>query len=117
MKPSPAGRLRRARQPPSLRTAPQPTRQVFFHPTTIDHVHVHNTALQQEAERTARPVRSLISNAGAYPRVPWHDHDPATFARQIDVNLLTHAAVMHLLAPGLTTSGTGRIVAVSSVLT
>ena len=75
------------------------------------------TALWQEAERAARPVRGLVSNAGAYPRVPWRDHDPATFARQIDVNLLTHAAVMHLLTPGLTASGTGRIVAISSVLT
>jgi NAD(P)-dependent dehydrogenase (short-subunit alcohol dehydrogenase family) len=75
------------------------------------------TALRQEAERAARPVRGLVSNAGAYPRVPWHDHDPATFVRRIDVNLLTHAAVMHLLTPGLTASGTGRIVAISSVLT
>jgi NAD(P)-dependent dehydrogenase (short-subunit alcohol dehydrogenase family) len=75
------------------------------------------TALRQEAERAARSVRGLVSNAGAYPRVPWHDHDPAIFARQIDVNLLTHAAVMHLLTPGLTMSGAGRIIAVSSVLT
>jgi NAD(P)-dependent dehydrogenase (short-subunit alcohol dehydrogenase family) len=75
------------------------------------------TALRQEAERAARPVRCLVSNVGAYPRVPWHDHDPATFARQIAVNLITHAAVMHPLTPGLSASGTGRIVAVSSVLT
>lgn len=75
------------------------------------------TALRQQAERATRPVRGLVSNAGAYPRIPWHDHDPATFTRQIEVNLLTHAAVMHLLTPGLTASGTGRIVAVSSVLT
>jgi NAD(P)-dependent dehydrogenase (short-subunit alcohol dehydrogenase family) len=74
-------------------------------------------ALQQEAERATRPIHGLVSNAGAYPRIPWHNHDPATFARQIDVNLLTHAAVMHLLTPHLTASGTGRIVAVSSVLT
>jgi NAD(P)-dependent dehydrogenase (short-subunit alcohol dehydrogenase family) len=74
-------------------------------------------ALRQEVERDIRPVRGLVSNAGAYPRIPWDDHDPATFARQIDVNLLTHAAVMHLLTPCLTASGAGRIVAVSSVLT
>lgn len=73
-------------------------------------------ALRQEVERSARPVRGLISNAGAYPRIPWQRHDPATFTRQIDVNLLTHAAVMHLLTPHLTASGTGRIVAISSVL-
>jgi NAD(P)-dependent dehydrogenase (short-subunit alcohol dehydrogenase family) len=73
-------------------------------------------ALRQEVERSARPVRGLISNAGAYPRIPWQQHDPATFTRQIDVNLLTHAAVMHLLTPHLTASGTGRIVAISSVL-
>jgi NAD(P)-dependent dehydrogenase (short-subunit alcohol dehydrogenase family) len=75
------------------------------------------TALRKQAERAAVPVRGLVSNAGAYPRIPWHDHDPATFARQINVNLLTHAAVMHLVTPYLTASGTGRIVAVSSVLT
>lgn len=75
------------------------------------------TALRQEAERATRPVYGLVSNAGTYPRVPWQDHDPATFARQIDVNLLTHATVMHLLTPGLTVGGAGQIVAVSSVLT
>lgn len=75
------------------------------------------TALRHATERSSKPVSGLVSNAGAYPRVPWRDHDPATFTRQIDVNLLTHAAVMHVLTPGLTASGTGRIVAVSSVLT
>ncbi|HWG01933.1 MAG TPA: SDR family oxidoreductase [Trebonia sp.] len=99
------------------------------HDLLLTHLHddADLAAVAERATRTGasvttiagdpRTVRGLFSNAGAYPRVPWHDHDPATFARQIDVNLLTHAAVMHLLTPRLTVSGTGRIVAVSSVLT
>jgi hypothetical protein len=43
LKPSPAGRLRRARQPPSLRTAPQPTRRASHKPRPVLRVHVHNT--------------------------------------------------------------------------
>lgn len=73
--------------------------------------------LRYEVERAGGPVRGLVSNAGAYPRIPWPEHDPATFARQIEVNLLTHAAVMHAITPQLTSGSAGRIVAVSSVLT
>lgn len=58
----------------------------------------------------------LVSNAGAYPRIPWAEHDGEAFRRQIDVNLTTHATVAHLATPALRTNEGGRIVAISSVL-
>ncbi|MFI2486861.1 SDR family NAD(P)-dependent oxidoreductase [Promicromonospora kroppenstedtii] len=61
-------------------------------------------------------ITVLVSNAGAYPRIPWAEHDADTFRRQVDVNLMTHAAVAHLASPALRTNEGGRIVAISSVL-
>ncbi|WP_423463355.1 SDR family NAD(P)-dependent oxidoreductase [Promicromonospora sp. MS192] len=61
-------------------------------------------------------VTVLVSNAGAYPRIPWADHDGDTFRRQVDVNLMTHAAVAHLATPALRANEGGRVVAISSVL-
>ncbi|WP_026365467.1 SDR family NAD(P)-dependent oxidoreductase [Promicromonospora sukumoe] len=61
-------------------------------------------------------VTVLVSNAGAYPRIPWVEHDGDTFRRQIDVNLTTHAAVAHLATSALRANEGGRVVAISSVL-
>jgi NAD(P)-dependent dehydrogenase (short-subunit alcohol dehydrogenase family) len=61
-------------------------------------------------------VTVLVSNAGAYPRIPWVEHNAETFRRQIDVNLTTHATVAHLATPALRVNGPGRIVAISSVM-
>jgi NAD(P)-dependent dehydrogenase (short-subunit alcohol dehydrogenase family) len=59
----------------------------------------------------------LVSNAGAYPRVPWHSLDLETLRQQIEVNLIAHAACAKLVTPAFTALRAGRIVAVSSVLT
>ena len=59
----------------------------------------------------------LVSNAGSYPRIPWRDLDTHLFRRQLEVNLVTHAACTSLATPTLRARGQGRIVAVSSVLT
>jgi NAD(P)-dependent dehydrogenase (short-subunit alcohol dehydrogenase family) len=61
-------------------------------------------------------VTVLVSNAGAYPRIPWAEHDTETFRRQIDVNLMTHATVAHLATLPLRANRGGRVVAISSVL-
>lgn len=58
-----------------------------------------------------------ISNAGAYPRITWEDLDLAAYRRQIEVNLVTHAACAKIVTPTLTAHGNGRIITVSSVLT
>lgn len=76
---------------------------------TIDQLH---GLVDDQHER----VTVLVSNAGAYPRIPWAEHDGDTFRRQVDVNLMTHAAVAHLATPALRANEGGRVVTISSVL-
>jgi NAD(P)-dependent dehydrogenase (short-subunit alcohol dehydrogenase family) len=73
--------------------------------------------LAREVDRVADRLEVLVSNAGAYPRFPWDGLDLSIFRRQIEINLVTHAAVAQLVTPALTARGHGRIIAVSSVLT
>jgi NAD(P)-dependent dehydrogenase (short-subunit alcohol dehydrogenase family) len=79
-------------------------------PRTID-------VLAHELEHATDRLEVFVSNAGAYPRIPWKALDLDTFRQQIEINLLTHAACAQLVTPALTRRGQGRIVAVSSVLT
>lgn len=74
-------------------------------------------ALERAVVQTAGNLEVLVSNAGAYPRIPWNSLDLATFRRQLEVNLITHAACARLVSPVFTKLGHGRIVAVSSVFT
>lgn len=74
-------------------------------------------ALGREVEQAAGNLEVLVSNAGAYPRIPWNSLDLATLRRQLEVNLITHAACARLVTPVFTKLGYGRIAAVSSVFT
>lgn len=73
--------------------------------------------LAQEIEHAADRLEVLVSNAGAYPRIPWNSLDLDAFRQQIEINLITHAACARLVTPALTARRHGRIVTVSSVLT
>lgn len=73
-------------------------------------------ALARELEHVTDRLGVLVSNAGAYPRIPWRALDLDTFRQQIEINLITHAASAQLVTPALTRRGQGRIIAVSSVL-
>lgn len=73
--------------------------------------------LEIEIDHAAGRVELLVSNAGAYPQIPWHDMNIDAFRHQIEVNLITHAACAKLITPGFTARRNGRIVTVSSVLT
>jgi NAD(P)-dependent dehydrogenase (short-subunit alcohol dehydrogenase family) len=79
-------------------------------PSTID-------SLGHEIDHAADRLQVLVSNAGAYPRIPWHHMNLDAFRQHIEINLLTHAACAQLVTPALTARRHGRIVAVSSVLT
>ena len=61
LKPSPAGRLRRARQPPSLRIAPQPTRRPLTGRPAF-RVHVHNTTTVF-SQRSMRRLEASLRRA------------------------------------------------------
>lgn len=74
-------------------------------------------ALALETDHAADRLAVLVSNAGAYPRIPWDSTDLATFRQQVEINLITHAACAQLVTPPLTARKQGHIVAVSSVLT
>jgi NAD(P)-dependent dehydrogenase (short-subunit alcohol dehydrogenase family) len=79
-------------------------------PMTID-------TLAHEVQCAADRLEVLVSNAGAYPRIPWTKLNVDTFREQIEVNLVTHAACALLVTPALTRRRRGRIITVSSVLT
>ncbi|MER5968478.1 SDR family oxidoreductase [Streptomyces sp. NPDC002055] len=59
----------------------------------------------------------LVCNAGAYPYAPWADTTRDDIRAAIEINLLAHAACIRAVTPHLVARATGRIVAISSVLT
>lgn len=59
----------------------------------------------------------LVCNAGAYTYAPWQDTTWDHIRSALDVNLLAHIACARAATPHLVARGTGRIVAVSTVLT
>jgi NAD(P)-dependent dehydrogenase (short-subunit alcohol dehydrogenase family) len=73
--------------------------------------------LAHDIKQVSDRVEVLVSNAGAYPRIPWNALDLDSFRQQIEINLITHAACAQLVNPALTARGYGRIITVSSVLT
>ncbi|MEW2590937.1 SDR family oxidoreductase [Micromonospora aurantiaca] len=75
------------------------------------------TALRATIEQNATQLAVLISNAGAYPRIPWSQTDLNVLRGQLELNLVTHAAVIRAATPAFISNNYGRIVAVSSVMT
>lgn len=74
-------------------------------------------ALEREVAKATDGLDVVVSNAGAYPRISWDTLDLDTFRRQIEVNLITHAACFRLASSALAANRRGRVIAVSSVLT
>ncbi|MEV4753655.1 SDR family oxidoreductase [Micromonospora sp. NPDC049559] len=74
-------------------------------------------AFQSTVDANAGRVAALVSNAGAYPRIPWRQLDLDALRDQLELNLVTHAACIRAVTPALVAKGRGRIVAVSSILT
>ncbi|MEU0256641.1 SDR family oxidoreductase [Streptomyces sp. NPDC006184] len=65
----------------------------------------------------AQRLDVLVCNAGAYTYTPWQDTTWDDVRKALDVNLLAHIACARAATPHLVARGTGRIVAVSTVLT
>lgn len=73
-------------------------------------------ALTAAVERHTPQV--VVSNAGAYPRISWADTTPEVFEQQLQLNLVSHAALAYAATPALSAAGTaGRLITISSVLT
>ncbi len=67
-----------------------------------------------EAAEAHGPIEVLVSNAGdVWPQAA-HETDPATFARQVHVNLLGAQALAHALVPGMVERGRGDVAFVTS---
>lgn len=72
--------------------------------------------LRDAMRRSASPPCVLVSNAGSYPRIPWHELSLERFEEQLQVNLISHARCMKWVTPLMAAQGWGRIIATSSVL-
>lgn len=73
--------------------------------------------LAHEVEQAAGRLEVLVSNAGAYPRIPWTALHLDTFREQLEINLVTHATCAQVVTPALISRRHGRIITVSFVLT
>jgi NADP-dependent 3-hydroxy acid dehydrogenase YdfG len=66
------------------------------------------------AEQAHGPLEVLVSNAGEVWPQAVHATDPATFTRQVQVNLLGAQALVHAVVPGMVERGRGDLVLVTS---
>ena len=60
------------------------------------------------------PVQVLVANAAAMAMCPFLDADPASWWRQIDVNLTGHFRLIQAVIPAMRAAGHGRIVIIAS---
>ncbi|QYG92164.1 SDR family oxidoreductase [Iamia sp. SCSIO 61187] len=68
----------------------------------------------EEAAAVHGPLEVLVSNAGEVWPQAVHATDPATFTRQVQVNLLGAQALLHAVVPGMVERGRGDVVLVTS---
>lgn len=73
-------------------------------------------ALCQQAQERLGPIDIVVSNAGAYPRIPWAQTTPGRWREALATNLTSHYLVAHELTPAMTDRGWGRIITIGSVL-
>lgn len=67
-----------------------------------------------DAAEAHGPLEVLVSNAGEVWPQPVHATDPATFTRQVQVNLLGAQGLVHAAVPGMVERGRGDVVLVTS---
>ena len=73
--------------------------------------------LSCEIQGACDRIEVTVTNAGSYPRTSWSMLSIEEFSRQIDINLVAHAACIQLVTPAMSRNSYGRIITVSSVLT
>lgn len=78
-------------------------------PAQVDHLRIH-------AERTLGSPDTIISAAGAYPRIPWDELDPQHWNDMLETNLTSHYLITHAFTPAMRARRRGRIIALGSVL-
>lgn len=73
------------------------------------------SGLCREAEQILGPIEILVNNAGAYPRIGWHDLAEPDWHDALETNLHIHYRLIRALTPGMTKRGYGRIINIGSV--
>jgi 3-oxoacyl-[acyl-carrier protein] reductase len=72
--------------------------------------------LADEASFALGPVDTIVSAAGAYPRVAWNKLTADQWRTMLDINLTSHYLVAHAFTDSMQAQGRGRIIAIGSVL-
>jgi 3-oxoacyl-[acyl-carrier protein] reductase len=72
--------------------------------------------LADEASLALGPVDTIVSAAGAYPRIPWDKLASDAWRTMLDTNLTSHYLVAHAFTDSMQAQGRGRIIALGSVL-
>jgi 3-oxoacyl-[acyl-carrier protein] reductase len=72
--------------------------------------------LRADIARVLGPVDTVVSAAGSYPRIAWHELDPNQWKAILDSNLTSHYLIARAFAPAMQARGGGRIIAIGSVL-
>jgi len=62
------------------------------------------------------PISILVSNAGAYPRIPWTELTPDRWHHSLNLNLTSHYLLAQALTPAMANQRWGRILTTGSVL-
>lgn len=72
--------------------------------------------LADEASFALGPVDTVVSAAGAYPRIPWSELGLDEWTSMLDANLTSHYLVARAFTDSMQAQGRGRIIAIGSVL-
>lgn len=72
--------------------------------------------LADEASFALGPVDTLVSAAGAYPRIKWSELDPEAWRTMLEANLTSHYLIARAFTESMQAQGNGRIIAIGSVL-
>lgn len=74
------------------------------------------TRLADEASSALGLVDTIVSAAGAYPRIPWNKLTSDQWRTMLDTNLTSHYLIAHAFTDSMQAEGHGRIIAIGSVL-
>ncbi|WP_240134459.1 SDR family NAD(P)-dependent oxidoreductase [Streptomyces sp. MUM 178J] len=78
----------------------------------------HNAvrALCHQAHEELGAIDILVSNAGAYPRIPWAETTPDRWDNVLSTNLTSHYLLARELTPTMVSRNWGRVITIGSVL-
>lgn len=76
----------------------------------------HVERMRAEATQALGTITTVVSAAGAYPRIPWSQLGTDLWSAMLESNLTSHYLVAHAFTPMMQTERRGRFIAIGSVL-